>query len=79
MGRFKLKIAGADTNDLAAYDALAAFAAKCGFHAMGFSSLAEMTEDQMADPADSWVRFTARNSGLMKFVETELVLSLIHI
>lgn len=73
MPKFKLRIAGADTNDLEAYDRLAKFVKSAGFHAMACGALAEITEDQMADPRDSWVRFTAQSAGITKVVETELV------
>ena len=73
MGRFKIKIAGADTNDLGQYDVLAGVVKRSGFDAMSFGSLAELTQDQMADKSDSWVRFTAMNAGVTKFVETEIV------
>jgi len=73
MPRFRIRLTSADTNDLAEYDRLAAVVKRAGFHAMGCGSLAELTQDQMADPEDSWVRFTAMNTGITKFVETSVV------
>lgn len=82
MPRFKLRVANADTNDLAQYDRLAAFAKRAGFQALSCGNQAELTQDQMADPLDSWVRFTAQSPGAFKFVETSVingVLSKAHI
>jgi hypothetical protein len=73
MARFKIRVAASDTNDLGQYDLLAAAAKRAGFHAMSCGSIAELTDDQMADREDSWVRFTAGNAGVTKFVETEVV------
>ncbi|MCD6406086.1 MAG: hypothetical protein J7M19_09690 [Planctomycetes bacterium] len=73
MAKFQLRIANADTNDLRDYDRLAAFVKKSGFHAMSCGALFELSEAQMADPLDSWVRFTAGAAGITKFVETALV------
>ena len=73
MARFKLRIAVADTNDLARYDRLAALAKRSGFEALSCGNQAELSQDQMADRLDSWVRFTAQSAGAFKFVETALV------
>ncbi|MHC4711690.1 MAG: hypothetical protein ACYTAN_00285 [Planctomycetota bacterium] len=73
MPKFKARIAAADTGDLTRYDRLAAFVKRSGFDAVSCGSLAELTQDQMADPEDSWVRFTAKAAGIMKFVETDLI------
>jgi len=73
MARFSARIAGADSNDLSRFDSLAKFVSDSGFDAMACGAQAELTADQMADPKDSWVRFTAKSPGMMKFVETSLV------
>jgi len=73
MARFAARIAGADSNDLSRFDMLAKFVSDSGFDAMACGAQAELTADQMADPLDSWVRFTAKSPGLMKFVETSLI------
>ena len=73
MRKFRVKLAGADSNDLSRYDDLAKYVSKAGFDAMACGAQAELTADQMADPEDSWVRFTAKSPGMMKFVETSLV------
>ena len=82
MGKFRLRVAGADTNDLGQYDRLAAFARRAGFQVLACGNLAELTQDQMADRLDSWVRFTAQSAGAFKFVESSVingVLSKAHI
>jgi len=66
-------ITGADTNDLAQYDRLAQLARRAGFKYMGCGALSGITEDQVYDPDDTWLRFVIINSGVMKFVETDLV------
>lgn len=73
MAKFRIRIASADSRDIAQYDKLAAVVKRAGFQAMSCGSLAELTQDQMADKQDSWVRFTAMNAGVTKFVETSLV------
>jgi len=74
MAKYKMSIAGTDSNDLATYDKLAEAAKAQGFDAMWMGFLAEHTLDQeQADPDDSWLRFSAGCQALMKVVETKLV------
>jgi len=73
MPRFKIRVAGADSNDLAQYDRLAGFAARNGFNVLACGNQSELTQDQMADAGDSWVRFTAQSPGGMKFIETSVI------
>lgn len=73
MARFKLRIAGADSNDPAEYDRLCALAKRTGFQAIACGCLAELTDEQMVDKNDPWLSFPVMNSGIFKVVETQLV------
>lgn len=73
MARFKTRIAAADSNDLTAYDRMAALAKRAGFEMMTCGALAELTLDQLYDPDDAWLQFVIINSGMMKFTETSVV------
>ena len=74
MSRFKLKMAGGDSSDLAAYDKMARTAKKRGFDVMSMWFLAETTREQEeADLDDRWLRFSANCPSLMKVAETGLV------
>lgn len=73
MARFKVQVAGADSNDLAEYDALAKHSAAAGFKLMVCGAHAAPTDEQVYDKNDPWLKWPRLNSGMMKVVETELI------
>jgi len=73
VAKYKRVISLADTNDLAEYDRLAKYTKDAGLGMLGCGELAEITEDQRYNPDDSWLQFLVVNTGIMKYVETELV------
>ena len=73
MAKFKVKVAGADSNDLAEYDMLAKYSAQAGFKLMVCGAHAAPTDEQVYDEKDPWLKWPRLNSGIIKVVETELV------
>jgi hypothetical protein len=73
MPRFKYAIVHADSNDFAQYDRLARLVKSKGFEYMACGTLAELTQEQIYDEKDFWLRWAIQSPGLMKIVETPLI------
>ncbi|MHC4714080.1 MAG: hypothetical protein ACYTAN_12545 [Planctomycetota bacterium] len=73
MARFRVQVAGADSNDPAEYDALAKHSAAAGFKLMVCGAHAAPTDEQVYDKNDPWLKWPRLNSGMIKVVETELI------
>jgi len=73
MAGFRRVIAACDSNDLGEYDRLVAVAKRAGVDALHCGSIAEITAEQHYDPKDPWLAFLIINSGMMKFVETDVI------
>ena len=60
-------------NDLAQYDRLARLVKSKGFKYMAAARLRRLTQEQIYDEKDFWLRWTIQSPGLMKIVETALI------
>jgi len=73
MARLKTTVISADSNDMAEYDRLAALVKSKGFEYISCGALAELTQEQIYDEKDFWLRWTIQSPCLMKIVETPLI------